>query len=69
MPVRRQWATDSYSEYRSYVEEVYRQAGAMEEIKRIPEVLEDPVMILKSKGNGRGGNSRLIAFGAVKAQN
>lgn len=26
-------------------------------------------MILKSKGNGRGGNSRLVAFGAVKAQN
>lgn len=31
MPVRRQWAADSYSEYRSYVEEAYRQAGTLEE--------------------------------------
>ena len=40
----------------------------MQEIERIPEILEDPVLILKSK-TGRGDNSRLVLFGSVKAQN
>lgn len=40
----------------------------MREVERIPEILEDPVLILKSKA-GRGGNSRLVLFGSVKAQN
>gem|GEM_PF-1466515 len=40
------------------------------EIQRIPEILEDPVLIMKSKGtNLRGNNSRLVVFGSVKAQN
>lgn len=42
----------------------------LKEIQRIPEMLEDPVLILKSKGTGGGGrNSRLVIFGSVKAQN
>ncbi len=40
----------------------------MQEIERVPEILEDPVLILKSK-TGRGDNSRLVLFGSVKAQN
>ena len=40
----------------------------MQEIERVPEILEDPVLILKSKA-GRGDNSRLVLFGSVKAQN
>lgn len=40
----------------------------MQEVERIPEILEDPVLILKSK-TGRGDNSRLVLFGSVKAQN
>ena len=40
----------------------------LREVERIPEILEDPVLILKSKA-GRGGNSRLVLFGSVKAQN
>ena len=40
------------------------------EIQRIPEILEDPVLVLKSKGTGkRGSNSRLVLFGSIKAQN
>lgn len=40
------------------------------EIQRIPEILDDPVLILKSKNNARSqyGNSRLVMFGAIKAQ-
>lgn len=40
------------------------------EIQRIPEILNDPVLILKSKNNARSqyGNSRLVMFGAIKAQ-
>ena len=40
------------------------------EIQRIPEILDDPVLILKSKNNARSqyGNSRLAMFGAIKAQ-
>ncbi len=42
----------------------------LEEVKRIPELLDDPVLILKSKGTGkRGNNSRLVVFGTIKAQN
>ena len=40
------------------------------EIKKIPQILEDPAMVLKSEGRGkRGENSRLICFGLTKAQN
>lgn len=40
------------------------------EIQRITEILDDPVLILKSKNNARSqyGNSRLVMFGAIKAQ-
>ena len=40
------------------------------EIQRIPEILEDPVLILKSRkrANSQYGNSRLVMFGTVKAQ-
>lgn len=43
----------------------------LNEIKRIPEMLEDPVLILKSRNVGRGGNqnTRMIIFGSIKAQN
>lgn len=42
----------------------------LNEIKRLPEILDDPVIVLKSKGADRNGdNSRLILFGSVKAQN
>lgn len=40
----------------------------LREVERIPEILEDPVLILKSK-TGRGDNSRLVLFGSVKARN
>ncbi len=40
----------------------------LREVERIPEILKDPVLILKSK-TGRGDNSRLVLFGSVKAQN
>ena len=39
-------------------------------IKRIPQILEDPVLILRSKGHGKSGsNSRMVVIGAVKADN
>ena len=40
------------------------------EIQRIPEILDDPVLILKSRkrANSQYGNSRLVMFGTVKAQ-
>ena len=43
----------------------------LREIRRIPEILEDPVLILKSKNVGRGSrqNTRLVIFGSLKAQN
>ena len=43
----------------------------LEEIKRIPEILEDPVLILESRNAGRGAkqNTRMVLFGSVKAQN
>lgn len=40
----------------------------LREVERVPEILEDPVLILKSK-TGRGDNSRLVLFGSVKARN
>ena len=41
------------------------------EIKHIPEILDDPVLILKSRNVGRGGrqNTRMVIFGSIKAQN
>lgn len=41
----------------------------LEEIRRIPEILDDPVLVLKSRNNVRSqyGNSRLILFGTVWA--
>lgn len=42
----------------------------LEEIKRLPEILEDPVLVLKSKGSGGiGKTSRVVMFGTVRAQN
>ena len=43
----------------------------MEEIRRIPEILDDPVLVLKSRNVGRGGqqNTRLVLFGTVRAEN
>lgn len=42
----------------------------MEEIKRIPEILDDPILVLSSRNKGRAGsqNTRLVLFGSVKAQ-
>ena len=46
------------------------QEMTLEEIKRIPEVLDDPVLIVKSTGQSRGGqNTRLVITGAMRAQN
>ena len=41
------------------------------EIQKIPQILRDPVLILKSRNVDREGknNSRLVIFGSVKAQN
>ena len=41
------------------------------EIQRLPEILEDPVLVMKSRnvGRGRQKNTRLVIFGTVKAQN
>ncbi len=42
----------------------------IEEIGKIPELLEDPVLILKSKGRGANkANSRVVLYGTMKAQN
>lgn len=39
-------------------------------IKKIPQILEDPILILRSKGHGKSGsNSRTVVIGAVKADN
>ena len=45
------------------------QEMTLEEIKRIPEILDDPVLVLKSRNRVRSqyGNSRLVLFGTVKA--
>ena len=40
------------------------------EIKRIPEILDDPVLVMKSLGAGaRTENTRLVLFGTVRAEN
>ncbi len=41
------------------------------EIKRIPEILDDPILVLKSRNAGRGRrqNTRLVLFGTVRAEN
>lgn len=43
----------------------------LSEIKKIPQILNDPILILKSRNAGRAArqNSRLILFSSVKAQN
>ena len=42
----------------------------IEEIGKIPELLEDPVLILKSKGRGASkANSGVVLYGTMKAQN
>ncbi len=43
----------------------------LDEIKKIPRILENPVLILKSRNVGRedAANSRMVLFGTVKAQN
>ena len=42
----------------------------IKEIKRIPEIIEDPVLVLKSKGvNTSGKNARMVIFGSIKAPN
>ena len=39
------------------------------EIQRIPDILEDPVLVLKSRNvGGSARNSRMVMFGSVKAQ-
>lgn len=39
-------------------------------IKKIPQILEDPILILRSNGHGKSGsNSRMVVIGAVKADN
>ena len=42
----------------------------LNEIKRIPEILDDPILVLSSLNKGRAGsqNTRLVLFGSVKAQ-
>lgn len=40
------------------------------EVKKLPEILEDPILILASKNTGRSrNNTRLVIFGSEKAQN
>lgn len=40
------------------------------EIKKIPQILEEPALVLKSKGTrARGRNTRLVVFGSAKASN
>ena len=43
----------------------------LEEIKKVPQILENPILILKSRNVGRStkANSRIVMFGTVKAQN
>lgn len=42
----------------------------LEEIKKIPQILENPILILESKNTGRrGANTRMVVFGSVKAKN
>lgn len=43
----------------------------LSEIKQIPQILNDPTLILKSRNVGRRGsqNTRMVLFGTAKAQN
>lgn len=43
----------------------------LDEIKKVPQILEDPVLVLKSRNVGRGkqANTRMVVFGNVKAKN
>ena len=42
----------------------------LEEIRKIPQILNNPVLILKSSGKKTAGqNTRLVIFGSVKAKN
>lgn len=43
----------------------------LDEIKKVPQILEDPAMVLKSRNVGRGkqANTRMVVFGNVKAKN
>ena len=42
----------------------------IEELKKIPEILEDPVLVLASRNAGRKkANTRLVVFGSIKAKN
>lgn len=43
----------------------------LNEIKQIPQILNDPALILKSRNIGRGKmqNTRMVLFGSVKGQN
>ena len=43
----------------------------LDEIKKIPQILNDPILILKSRNVGRTGkyNSRIVIFGSVKVKN
>lgn len=42
----------------------------LDAIKRIPQIMNDPIMILKSKGRGKNGErSRVLIFGNAKAKN
>lgn len=42
----------------------------IDEIKKIPQILEKPILILASKNvNENGSNSRIVAFGSVKGKN
>lgn len=42
----------------------------IDEIKKIPQILENPILILKSQNTGRddGDNTRLVIFGNIKAK-
>lgn len=44
---------------------------SIDEIKKIPQILENPILILKSRNVGREAyaNSRIVMFGTVKAKN
>lgn len=44
---------------------------SLTEIKRIPEILDDLILIIKSRNARRGGrqNTRLVLFGSVRARN
>ena len=43
----------------------------LDEIKKIPQILENPILILKSRNVGRNNreNTRVVIFGSVKAKN